>query len=157
MKNAPKRPENKKAPTSTSETDKPEVKLWPEVWPEDQDWLLILEPALATRETASIGVIDPGITKPAQVADTAARIWSFLIQNIEAGPVGQQRALTALRQAWRLTMPFTEEHRMLDKLMARYLRQDVPIAAEPLQVLERALEEGMEDDDSEGDTTATQK
>lgn len=120
-------------------------------WPEDQDWLSILEPSLAP-EGYSCGVVDEGITDPTVRADTALRLWGFLIQNIEAGAEGQQKAIAALRQAWRVTLPFTEEHKMLNELLDTFIRQDVPLGAEPCQVLKKALAEAKGVNIEEADT-----
>ena len=101
--------------------EKKEPKL---LWPDEQDWLGLFHDIL--RE-------DP------RRAERFARIWYALIEHIDQGPEGVRDARCILKQALRLTYPFTSSCRLAYKHYKLSLSGQVKPADEPRQLLRESI------------------
>lgn len=91
---------------------------------EDKVWLDLLEPMLLE---------DPAL------ADRAARLWHYLLAEIERGPEGVTRAAQCIENALRLTFPFTKTYRACMILFQVSLGDDFPAKDDSLEVLSEAI------------------
>ena len=91
-------------------------------WLSDQVWLDLLEPMLEA----------PGL------ADQAARLWHYLLVQIERGPDGVTNAAVCLENALRLTFPFTTTYQACTLLFRESLSDDFP-EDDSLEVLSEAI------------------
>jgi len=99
-----------------------ETKEWK--WLSDQVWLDVLEPMLHE---------DPAL------ADRAARLWHYLLVEIESGPDGVTNAAVCLENALRLTFPFTTSYQACMMLFQESLGDDFPAQKGSLAVLSEAI------------------
>jgi hypothetical protein len=99
-----------------------EIKEWK--WLGDQVWLDLLEPML--------------LENPA-LADRAAKLWHYLLVEIESGPEGVTNAAVCLENALRLTFPFTTTYQACTTLFQESLGDDFPAKDDSLEVLSEAI------------------
>jgi hypothetical protein len=96
------------------------------VWPTDENWLEILEPAL---------IKDP------DRAEMAALLWRRLLEFVQEGKQGLRHASASLNDALRLTYPFTRSYRLAYQHWRLWLSSgDLPPADEPEQLLRDSIE-----------------
>lgn len=93
-------------------------------WLDDQVWLELLEPILLK---------DPGL------AERAAKLWHHLLAEIESGPEGVTRAAQSLKNALRLTFPFTKTYKACMILFQVTLGDDFPAQKDSLAVMSEAI------------------
>lgn len=94
-------------------------------WPDDATWLSLLRPALSN---------DPVL------ADTVAWLFQFLIENVRAGGIQAQCALSSLEDGLRLTYQFTQEHKAAYELYRLYLGGHLRAEDEPLSLVTSGIE-----------------
>lgn len=93
-------------------------------WLGDKVWLDLLEPMLF---------------EDSALADRAARLWHYLLLEIESGPEGVNNAAVCLENALRLTFPFTTTYQACMILFQESLGDDFPPQADSLAVLSEAI------------------
>ena len=93
-------------------------------WLSDQVWLDLLEPMLFGDSA---------------LADRAAKLWHYLLLEIESGPEGVTRAAVCLENALRLTFPFTTTYQACMILFQESLGNDFPAKNDSLEVLSEAI------------------
>ncbi|MGH9764845.1 MAG: hypothetical protein ACREDR_23310 [Blastocatellia bacterium] len=101
--------------------EKKEPKL---LWPDEGDWLDLFHDILCE---------DP------RRAERIARIWYTLIAHMDQGPQGVRDARFILKQALRLTYPFTSSCRLAYKHYKLSLSGQVKPADEPRQLLRESI------------------
>ena len=99
-----------------------EIKEWK--WLSDQVWLDLLEPMLSDDSA---------------LADRAAKLWHYLMVEIESGPEGITNAAVCLENALRLTFPFTTTYQTCMALFQESLGDDFPAKENSLEVLSEAI------------------
>lgn len=99
-----------------------EPKEWK--WLSDQVWLDLLEPTLV---------------EDSALADRAAKLWHYLLVEIESGPDGVTNAAVCLENALRLTFPFTTTYQACMILFQESLGDDFPAQDDSLDVLSEAI------------------
>jgi len=92
---------------------------------DDSIWLEIFEFAFLEDPTA---------------AESAARMWHYLLTEIERGPEGMTNARQCLENAIRVTFPFTETYRACRTLFDMCLEEGFNPRNSPLTVLNSAIE-----------------
>ena len=102
--------------------EKKEPKL---LWPDEEDWLDLFRDILCE---------DP------RRAERIARIWYTLLQHLREGPDGVRNARLILKQALRLTYPFTSSYRLAYRHFRLSLSGRVRPADEPNQLLGESIE-----------------
>ena|SRR6266404_2799988 len=93
-------------------------------WLGDKVWLDLLEPMLF---------------EDSALADQAAKLWHYLLLEIESGPEGVTRAAVCLENALRLTFPFTTTYQACMILFQESLGDDFPAKKDSLAVLSEAI------------------
>lgn len=93
-------------------------------WLDDQVWLDLLEPMLL---------------EDSALADRAAKLWHYLLAEIESGPQGVTRAAQCIENALRLTFPFTKTYKACMILFQVSLGDDFPAKDDSLAVLSEAI------------------
>jgi hypothetical protein len=93
-------------------------------WLGDKVWLDLLEPMLF---------------EDSALADRAAKLWHYLLIEIESGPEGVTRAAVCLENALRLTFPFTTTYQACMILFQESLGNDFPDQKDSLAVLSEAI------------------
>ena len=93
-------------------------------WLGDKVWLDLLEPILF---------------EDSALADRAAKLWHYLLLEIESGPEGVTRAAVCLENALRLTFPFTTTYQACMILFQESLGDDFPAKDDSLAVLSEAI------------------
>lgn len=93
-------------------------------WLGDQVWLDLLEPMLF---------------EDSALADRAAKLWHYLLVEIESGPEGVTNAAMCLENALRLTSPFTTTYQACMILFQDSLGNDFPVKSDPLEALSEAI------------------
>ena len=93
-------------------------------WLGDKVWLDLLEPMLF---------------EDSALADQAAKLWHYLLVEIESGPEGVTRAAVCLENALRLTFPFTTTYQACMILFQESLSDDFPPKDDSLAVLSEAI------------------
>lgn len=93
-------------------------------WLSDQVWLDLLEPMLS---------------EDSALADRAAKLWHYLLVEIERGPDGVTNAAVCLENALRLTFPFTTTYQACTRLFHESLDDDFPAKDDSLEVLSEAI------------------
>ena len=79
-------------------------------WLDDEVWLELLEPMMMDDPTR---------------ADRAARLWSYLLSEIDSGPEGVVRARQCLENALRVTFPFSQTCRKCRSEYERAIKASV--------------------------------
>jgi hypothetical protein len=93
-------------------------------WLGDKVWLDLLEPMLF---------------EDSALADRAAKLWHYLLLEIESGPDGVTNAAVCLENALRLTFPFTTIYQACMILFQESLGDDFPVKDDSLEVLSEAI------------------
>ncbi|HXU36864.1 MAG TPA: hypothetical protein VN937_10925 [Blastocatellia bacterium] len=93
-------------------------------WLSDKVWLDLLEPMLF---------------EDSALADRAAKLWHYLLLELESGPEGVTRAAVCLENALRLTFPFTTTYQACMILFQESLGDDFPTKNNSLEVLSEAI------------------
>ena len=93
-------------------------------WLGDKVWLDLLEPMLF---------------EDSALADRAAKLWHYLLVEIESGPEGVTNAAVCLENALRLTFPFTTTYKACMILFQESLGDDFPPQDDSLAVLSEAI------------------
>lgn len=93
-------------------------------WLDDRVWLDLLEPMLL---------------EDSALAERAAKLWHYLLAEIESGPEGVTRAAECLENALRLTFPFTKTYKACVILFQVSLGDDFPAQNDSLAVLSEAI------------------
>lgn len=99
-----------------------ETEEW--AWLGDQVWLDLLEPMLF---------------EDSALADRAAKLWHYMLVEIESGPDGVTNAAVCLENALRLTFPFTTTYQACMILFQESLGDDFPAKTGSLEVLSEAM------------------
>ena len=73
------------------------------------------------------------------LADRAAKLWHYLLLEIESGPEGVTNAAVCLENALRLTFPFTTTYQACMILFQESLGDDFPSKDDSLEVLSEAI------------------
>lgn len=93
-------------------------------WLGDKVWLDLLEPILF---------------EDSALADRAAKLWHYLLLEIESGQEGVTRAAVCLENALRLTFPFTTTYQACMILFQESLGDDFPAKNDSLELLSEAI------------------
>ena len=93
-------------------------------WLGDKVWLDLLEPMLL---------------EDSALADRAAKLWHYLLVEIESGPEGVTNAAVCLENALRLTFPFTTTYQACMILFQESLGDEFPHRNDSLDVLSEAI------------------
>ena len=96
-----------------------------EAWLDDEVWLELLEPMLM---------------EDAALALRAAKLWHYLLSEIESGPLGITHARQCLENAIRLTFSFTEAHKACRTLFELSLADDFKEDNDPVTILTNAID-----------------
>lgn len=93
-------------------------------WLGDKVWLDLLEPMLF---------------EDSALADRAAKLWHYLLVEIESGPEGVTNAAVCLENALRLTFPFTTTYQSCMILFQESLGDDFLAKNDSLAVLSEGI------------------
>ena len=101
-----------------------QTKTKPEDWLSEERWLDLLAPAL---------------DKDPDRADRVAKLFHYLLVEIESGPKGSTRAIQSLESAFRLTFSFTKTYRACLILFMASLGEDFPPDLGSIELLMEAM------------------
>ena len=99
------------------------------LWPDEETWLGFFRDALCG---------DP------ERAEQVARIWYTLLEHLGEGPEGLRNARLILKQALRLTYPFTSSYRLAYRHFKLSLSGRVKPADEPNKLLGESTKRARE-------------
>ena len=99
------------------------------LWPDEEVWLGFFRDALSE---------DP------ELAERVARIWYTLLEHLGDGPEGIRNARLILKQALKLTYPFTSSYRLAYRHFKLSLSGLVMPADEPGELLKASIKRARE-------------
>lgn len=99
------------------------------LWPDEDEWLDLFREHLCGHP---------------ELAEQVARIWFALLEHLSHGPEGLRNARLILKQALRLTYPFTSSYRLAYRHFRLSLSGLVKPADEPSQLLRESVRRARE-------------
>lgn len=86
-----------------------------------------------------LDLLEPMVFEDSALADRAAKLWHYLLLEIESGPEGVTNAAVCLENALRLTFPFRTTYQACTMLFRESLGDDFPAKDDSLDVLSEAI------------------